>query len=106
MPTIYIASTHPINPSPKTQHTLTVPEIWKGLVLKCHKPQLFVAEMSDCEILSESPTGLRRIVTFKEGKGPPAGRAPEDITYFEPLKVRAVPYLFSFPEEAGMVRLG
>ena len=56
-------------------------------MLKCHKPQLFVAEMSDCKVLETHENGLKRIVTFKEGMGPPAGKAEEEIRYFEPLKV-------------------
>ncbi|KAI9880250.1 MAG: hypothetical protein M1830_004595 [Pleopsidium flavum] len=83
---VYASSTQPINPSPKAQRVLTVPEIWKGLLLKCRKPQLFVTEMSDCEVLEENEKGLKRVVTFKEGMGSPAGKTPEDIVYFEPMK--------------------
>jgi len=91
MVVIYASSTQPINPSPKSQRVLTVPEIWKGLIIKCRKPQLFVAEMSDCEVLEENAKGMKRLVTFKEGMGPPAGKTHEDIVYFEPMQVGVFP---------------
>jgi hypothetical protein len=37
--------------------------------------------MSDSEILEEDDHGLKRVVTFKPGMGPPAGKATEVITY-------------------------
>jgi hypothetical protein len=75
-----LAYTAPINPA-STSLILTQPQVWRGLVEKCRKPQMFVAVISDCEIIEESDTGLKRIVTFKPGMGPPAGKVMEVITY-------------------------
>jgi len=74
------ATTVPINP-PSALPVLTHSQVWQGLVKKCRKPQDFIPAMSDCEILEESDKGLKRVVTFKPGMGPPSGKATEIITY-------------------------
>lgn len=108
MHTIHLASTHPINPSPSTSThpPLTIPQIWTGLVLKCHKPQLFIPSISACEIVAEDAHGLKRIVTFAAGQGPPAGKTEEDITYYAPLKVRRSSPLPPFASLPAQVRVG
>lgn len=92
--TIYIdimkynhAYTAPTNP-PSASPVLTHEQVWKGLVKKCRRPQDFVAAMSNCEILEESEGGLKRVVTFKPGMGPPAGKVMEIITYHGNTTVR------------------
>ncbi|KAI9817565.1 MAG: hypothetical protein M1827_001177 [Pycnora praestabilis] len=82
---ITASSTLPINP-PSTTPILSTSQIWQGLVQKCRHPQDFLAAMSDCEVIEENAQGLTRIVTFKEGMGPPAGKVEEKIVFVEGLK--------------------
>ena len=88
------AQTLPINPDGATP-TLTTDQIWKGMLVKCRKPQLFVEPMSHCDILHEDEKGLTRRVTFKEGMGPPSGTVEERVEYYEPMKVRYSVLLFN-----------
>jgi hypothetical protein len=76
----YQAVTAPVNP-PSALPILTSSQLWQALVEKCHKPHKFVKAIADCEVLEESDVGLTRVVTFKPGMGPPAGKATEVITY-------------------------
>lgn len=84
------AYTCPIN-SPFVSPTLTQSQIWQGLVEKCRKPQDFVPDIADCEVIEESHDGLKRIVTFKPGMGLPAGKVTEVVTYHGQTTVRVAP---------------
>lgn len=86
MVVIKISRTAVINPAGVTP-VLTVEQIWEGLVEKCRKPQSFVPLMEDCQILREDENGLTRLLTFKNGWGPPGGKAEEDIRYYSPMRV-------------------
>lgn len=80
------SQTVPINPSGSAT-ILTLAQVWEVMQLKCRKPELFVAPMSACEVLEETPTFMKRLVTFKEGMGPPGGKATEDLQIRAPWKV-------------------
>lgn len=82
-----LAFTAPINPTSVTP-ILSHAQVWAGLVRKCRKPQDMVPVFSDCEVLEENESGLTRIVTFKPGMGPPAGKEKEVITYQGQTTVR------------------
>lgn len=82
-----IAYTFPINP-PSASPVLSHAQVWAGLVKKCRKPQDFVTAISDCEVLEEDDNGLKRVVTFKSGMGPPAGKSTEIITFHGQTTVR------------------
>ena len=56
-------------------------------MLKCRKPELFVAPMSGSKVLEENSTFMKRSVTFKEGMGPPGGEVIEDLQIRKPWKV-------------------
>lgn len=86
MPTLTQSQTIPINPSSSTPQ-LTLSEIWEVLLLKCRKPQLFVAAFSSCTVLDETPTSMKRRAVFKEGMGPPGGEVVEDLEIRGPWKV-------------------
>ncbi|GAA94353.1 uncharacterized protein L969DRAFT_53097 [Mixia osmundae IAM 14324] len=77
--------TSPINPA-GAEPKLSVSQVWKGLVQKCRAPQAFVPAISECEILSEDDNGLKRMVTFQAGFGPPAGKVEEHITFQHELR--------------------
>lgn len=55
--------------------------------IKCHKPELFIASISACEILGEADGYMKRTVTFKEGMGPPGGKVIEELDISAPWKV-------------------
>lgn len=82
-----LAFTAPINP-PSASPVLSHAQVWAGLVKKIQKPQDFVPLISDCEILEEYDGGLKRVVTFKPGMGPPSGKTTEIITYHGQTTVR------------------
>ena len=83
---LYQSQTCPINP-PDASPILTIDEVWEVMMLKCRKPELFVAPMSGSKVLEESSTFMKRSVTFKEGMGPPAGEVIEDLQIRKPWKV-------------------
>ena len=83
---LYQSQTCPINP-PDASPILTVEEVWEVMMLKCRKPELFVAPMSGSKVLEENPTSMKRSVTFKEGMGPPGGEVIEDLQIRKPWKV-------------------
>ncbi|MCJ1409319.1 hypothetical protein MMC19_003398 [Ptychographa xylographoides] len=88
MAKILAAVTLPINPA-SSGPTLTIPQIWAGLMIKCKEPQHFVAAMSDCEVVSETATQIMRVITVgKEGMmGNEAGaKLRERIELVEPFK--------------------
>ncbi|KAL6718148.1 hypothetical protein ACLMJK_004235 [Lecanora helva] len=86
MVVLYQSQTLPINPSGSTP-TLTLPQIWEVMQLKCRKPELFVEPMSSSEVLMETPSYMKRIVVFKEGMGPPGGKVTEELQIRKPWKV-------------------
>ncbi|KAI9872878.1 MAG: hypothetical protein M1830_001096, partial [Pleopsidium flavum] len=77
---------NPSTPPLQTNELSPSPRSGKGLVLKCHNPQLFVVEMSGCKLLEKNERGMKRWVTFREGMGPPVGKTEDDIVCYEPLK--------------------
>jgi len=90
---LYQSQTLPINP-PNSTPVLTLAQIWSVMDLKCRKPEIFVAPMSSSEVLSETPTFMKRSVVFKEGMGPPAGKVTEELQIRKPWKVRhACPFI-------------
>ena len=90
MVVLYQSQTCPINP-PNALPILTIDEVWEVMMLKCRKPQLFVAPMSGSMVLEENPTFMKRSVTFKEGMGPPGGEVIEDLQIRKPWKVPPLP---------------
>ena len=83
---LYQSQTCSINP-PNASPLLTIDEVWEVMMLKCRKPELFVAPMSGSKVLEENPTFIKRSVTFKEGMGPPGGEVIEDLQIRKPWKV-------------------
>ena len=83
---IKVSRTAIINP-PGVSPVLTVDQLWQGMVIKARKPQEFVKLMESCKVLKEDETGLTRVVTFKNGWGPPGGKAEEEIKYYAPMRV-------------------
>jgi len=73
MVTVKLARTAPINP-PSAEPSLTIEQVFKGLVRKCYQPQEFVPLMQGCDILHEDKHGLTRMLTFKPGWARRAGR--------------------------------
>ena len=98
------SQTLPFNP-PGAEPVLNTAQIWEALLLKCRKPEDFLSPISGSEMLEETDTLIRRIVTFREvrprlhrppfpppliycwGMGPPGGKAREDIDLRKPWKV-------------------
>lgn len=85
MVVLYQSQTLPINPQ-GVEPVLSTSQLWEVLVLKCRKPELFIAAMSGSRVLEETETFIKRTVIFKEGMGPPGGIATEDITLRKPWK--------------------
>ena len=92
MVVLYQSQTCPINP-PNAFPLLTIDDVWEVMMLKCRKPELFVAPMSGSKVLEENPTFMKRSVTFKEGMGPPGGEVIEDLQIRKPWKVSPSPAL-------------
>ena len=86
MLTLYQSQTLPINP-PGASPIVTVNQLWEVMLLKLRKPQLFIEPMSNCEVITSTPTFMKRIVTFKEGMGPPSGKVTEELEIRAPWKV-------------------
>ncbi|KAK6437837.1 hypothetical protein LTR95_005963 [Oleoguttula sp. CCFEE 5521] len=83
---IKVSRTALINPE-GAEPKLTVDQMWQGMVIKARKPQEFVKLMEGCEVTRENEHGLTRIVTFKNGWGPPGGKAEEEIAFHAPMRV-------------------
>ncbi|MCJ1273522.1 hypothetical protein MMC21_001315 [Puttea exsequens] len=83
---LYQSQTLPINP-PNVSPVLTLAEIWEVMIVKCRKPELFVAPINGSEVLEETDTFMKRSVTFKEGMGPPGGEVIEELQIRKPWKV-------------------
>lgn len=81
------SQTYPVNP-PNASPVLTLAEFWEVMYIKCRKPELFVAPISACEILEETDGFMKRMVTFREGMGPPGGKVIEELDVRAPWKVR------------------
>ncbi|CAF9927327.1 MAG: hypothetical protein HETSPECPRED_006557 [Heterodermia speciosa] len=79
------SQTLPFNP-PGAEPVLNLSQIWEALLLKCRKPEDFLAPISGSEVLEETDTLIRRSVTFKSGMGPPGGKSREDIDLRKPWK--------------------
>jgi hypothetical protein len=45
---------------------VTREQLWRGLVLRAMRPELFVPHLTECRIVSRSATALRRILTYGE----------------------------------------
>lgn len=86
MVVIIQSQTYPINP-PGAEPVLNVEQIWEALTIKSRKPELFLKPISSAKILEEDENSLVREVYFKEGMGPPAGKAVEQILFRKPWKV-------------------
>lgn len=85
-----MAFTSPINP-PNVYPLLSQSQVWNGLMRKCRRPQDFIDVMSDCNIIQEDAAGMKRIVLFKPGMGPPSNRATEILTFHGQTAVRTLP---------------
>lgn len=86
MVVVKVSRTAAINP-PGVSPVLTVDQLWQGMVIKAREPQEFVALMEGCEVLEERENGLTRLVIFKEGWGPPSGKAEEEVSFHKPMRV-------------------
>ena len=86
MVVLYQSQTYPINP-PNASPVLTLAEVWAVMQEKCRKPELFVAPISACKVLEETDSFMKRMVTFREGMGPPGGKVIEDVELRAPWKV-------------------
>ena len=86
MVVIIQSQTYPINP-PGAEPVLNVEQVWEALAIKSRKPELFLKPISSAKILEEDENSLVREVYFKEGMGPPAGKAVEHILFKKPWKV-------------------
>ena len=84
---LYQSQTLPIN-SPSASPTLSIDQVWEVMLLKCRKPELFVAPISGSVVIEETPTFMKRSVTFKEGMGPPGGEVIEELQIRAPWKVK------------------
>lgn len=82
---LYLSQTFPINP-PGAEPFLTTSQLWEVLVLKCRKPELFIAPISGSKVLEETEVFIKRTIIFKEGIGLPGGSATEDIILRKPWK--------------------
>ncbi|KAF7973880.1 hypothetical protein HWV62_28110 [Athelia sp. TMB] len=82
-----LAFTSPINP-PHAYPPLSQTQVWNGLLRKCRRPQDFIDVMADCHILHEDANGMKRLMMFKPGTGPPSNRATEMLTYHPQTTVR------------------
>ncbi|MCJ1336642.1 hypothetical protein MMC09_001920 [Bachmanniomyces sp. S44760] len=72
------AHTRPLNP-PSASPILNADQVWAGLLLKCRRPQEFVAPIVACEVLSETEKEIVRMVEFDPSKGPMSGKVKETI---------------------------
>jgi len=82
-----LAYTAPINP-PGVSPVLSRSQVWKGLMEKCYRPQNFSPQISSCEILEESGSGMKRVVTFNCEMG---SKATEILTYHGQTTVCVLP---------------
>src|ERR1700676_2458279 len=82
--TAYTAAINPPSASP----ILSQLQFWDGLIEKCRRPEDSLPVIANCEILEESDNGMKRIVTFRPGMGPPGGKATEIITFHGKTTVR------------------
>ena len=90
MVVLYQSQTSPVNP-PNASPVLTLAQVWEVMQIKTRKPELFVAPISGCEVLEEKESFLKRVVSFREGMGPPGGKVTEDVDLRAPWKVCSRP---------------
>lgn len=57
---------------------------------KCRRPQDFLAVLEDCRILREDANGMKRILQFKPGMGPPSNKATEVLTFHSQTTVSSL----------------
>ena len=115
MTIIYAAATAPVNP-PGSSPQITLKQLWAGLELKARfvypshfrypfpplyfrtrltpnsKPQLFLAVIDTCNVLSDDGDTVLREVKFKDGGGVGMGpvigpKVKESITAIKPITV-------------------
>ena len=88
MVNICVAYTESVNP-PGVSPTLTIPQIWAGLVRKVHHPEEFIQPITDVEVLEEeSDTCIKRRVQYAKYRNLLPLEAVEVVTLHEPMKVR------------------
>jgi len=76
-----VTLTHFVNRSPEgEQAPLTMRQVYDGLKLKSRDARPFVSMIEKCEVLSESETGLLRVVNFKGRPDP----IQERVEFFPP----------------------
>jgi hypothetical protein len=88
-----LAYTAPINP-PGVSPVLSRSQwqVWKGLMEKCYRPQNFSPHISGCEILEESGSGMKRVITFNSRFNCEMGsKATEILTYHGQTTVCVLP---------------
>ena len=90
MVVLYQSQTSPVNP-PNASPVLTLAQLWEVMQIKVRKPELFVAPISGCEVLEEKESFVKRLVSFREGMGPPGGKVTEDVDLRAPWKVCSRP---------------
>lgn len=83
-----LAFTSPINP-PHAHPSLSHMQVWRGLIRKCRRPQDFLAVLADCRILYEDANGMKRVMLFHPGMGPPSNQATETLTFHGQTTVRS-----------------
>ncbi|KAL2042841.1 hypothetical protein N7G274_004601 [Stereocaulon virgatum] len=86
MVTIHQSQTYPINP-PSASPPLTLAEMWQVMLLKCRKPELFVAPMSSSHVIEETPTFMKRTITMKTDADLPHGEQTEELQIRAPWKI-------------------
>lgn len=57
---------------------------------KCRRPQDFLAVLAGCQILHEDAHGMKRVMLFKPGMGPPSNQATEVLTFHGQTTVRTL----------------
>lgn len=86
MVVLYQSQTYPVNPSGASP-VLTLAQLWEVMEIKVRKPEDFVAPITACEVLEDTESFVKRVVSFKEGMGPPGGKITEDCDIRAPWKV-------------------
>ncbi|EIN04154.1 DUF1857-domain-containing protein [Punctularia strigosozonata HHB-11173 SS5] len=74
-----LAATVPVNP-PGATPVLSEAQVWEGLGIKARNPKSFVAAITHCELVYDSPNKVTRRVKFGED----APLATEEIELHEP----------------------
>lgn len=85
--------TSPINP-PFVRPALSQMQVWEGLLRKCRRPQDFLDILDDCHIINEDDGGMKRIMYFKPGMGPPSNQTTEVLTFHDQKSVSNLDNLY------------